>query len=85
MGCTFSPSDRVHGEVVRMARVAEVENPEALESPMGDEGGSRDHSGPNENHGHVEGGDVGEDWDGDDGDGGDEGDDLVDCRPGMRK
>ena len=80
MDCTFSPSDWAHDvqRVVQMERGAEVEYSEVLESPMGDEeGGSRDHSGPTENHGHVEGGDAGED--------GDEGDESVDCRPGMRK
>ena len=76
MDCTFSPSDWAHDvqRVVQMERGAEVGNSEVLESPMGEEGGSRDHSGPTENHGHVEGGD--EDAD--------EGDESVDCRPGMR-
>ena len=83
MDCIFSPSDRAHDvqRVVQMERGAEVGNSEVLESPMGEEGGSRDHSGPTENHGHDEGGDAGEDGDED----GDEGDESVDCRPGMRK
>ena len=74
MDCIFSPSDRAH-DVQRVVQMERVGNSEVLESPMGEEGGSRDHSGPTENHGHVEGGD--EDAD--------EGDESVDCRPGMRK
>ena len=57
-----------------MARKVDVRNPEILESPMGEEGGFRDHNGPIGDHGHVEGDEDG-----------DVGDELIDCRPELRK
>ena len=80
MGYIFSPSGRDHGvrKVVRMARKVDVENPEILESPMGEEGGIRDHNGPIGDHGHVEDEDRGDED-------GDVGDELIDCRPELRK
>ena len=84
MGCTFSPSDRVHvgaRMVVRMEM--EAGNLEVLASPMDEEGGdNRDQSGS------PVGRDEDEDEGGEDGDVGEDGDaadDLVGFRPGMRK
>lgn len=84
MGCTFSPSETVHGAlmVVRMVTETEEGNPEVLASPMDEEGG--DHSDhPIESHEGGDGDGVGED--GNVGEDGDAADDLVGFRLGMRK
>lgn len=85
MGCTFSPSGRVHAGARMVVRMeTEAGNLEVLASPMDEEGGgNRDH--PIESHVGGDGDEGGGGEDGDVGEEGDAADDLVGLHPGMRK